>query len=449
MHTRLSALLLATLLVVACQKETPFSENYDIQFPLPTITGISPETADIESEIRIQGQNLDRVIQVEIGVNKRVIKNEDIVSKSATEVVVRVPRLAEAGLVSVSTNLAKKATGTTIFRPVYAKVVVEEWPSLIYRGQSIKIKGQNMDMVTAVAIGATRVKVEGGAATVAELSLSTEGLALPDEVVLVVEGRNGVENATSPAIPVQNFDPNATYDPVDPIVVWDFEDGTNPFVAMDITPENGLNLGTAHARGDNYLSVKEASIPSAWGTTVGRITTAAPISLSGFHEPHLTFLVNTNGNQGYFQLEMAMNGNRDGGHFTAASSSNPSDNYVFQTNGWEWRSIDLAGFAWEDWFGDGLMDVDPEGTIDEIAFFFKQGNGTNPFEIHIDQVMITDGPLMPMQLLWDFEDSVDPYSGSASSGINAGSVGLAQGDKYLTVSQATSVTSWNWTGAME
>lgn len=448
--SRASRWLLVSGLVLSlagCIKDEEFGEDFDIPWPYPTVTEITPARAEIGTEITIKGTNLDKAITVTVGRNRR---EAAIVSATATELKITVPRTANAGPVYVKNAYNRQVTSTVLFEPTYPQTTITTWPDVIFRGQSMKLKGENMDLVTAILINGEKIQVEGISGTQTELSVSTEGLTLADDVVLTVEARGGVSNPTSPSIPVQDYDPNTVYDPVPAVVVWDFEDGVNPFVSMDITPENGLNLsGVPGGRGNNYLTVREASVPNAWGTNIGQLL-SAPVTLTGFHEPHLTFMINTNGKQGYFQLEMIVGGNKDGGHFTASTSSNPADNYTFQTNGWEWRSISLAEFGWEDWGGDGLIDWSPEATIDLINFTFKQGNGTNPFEISLDQVMITDGARKPGTQIWNFEDGANPYSGSATSGINLTALtNKLQGDSYLTVKVDDNVNSWNWTGAAE
>ncbi|WNJ21067.1 IPT/TIG domain-containing protein [Pontibacter sp. G13] len=437
------ALVLLVGFLGSCERETPYSENYDIPWPLPTISAIDPGTAEIGTEITLQGTNLDKTIRVLVGDNRR---SADIVSKSEESVTISVPRTAASGPITLSTSYNKSTVSTDELEITYPETSVLEWPLVIYRGQNFKLKGENMDLVTEVALDGQKVMVEGASGTETEITVATEGLVLADNVTITVTSRGGVSNGVSPAIPVEDYDPNLKYDPAPAMTIWDFEDGVDPFTPSDITPQHGINLGgVPYGRGGKYLSIMEAAVPDPWGTEIGRVTLGAPVELTDFHEPHLTFLINTNGNAGYFQVEMEMNGVRGGGHFTGASSSNPDDNYMFQTQGWEWRSIDLANFPWEDWWSNGALEVSPTGTIEDLAFIFKQGNGTNPFEIHIDQIMITDGARKEGIKLWDFEDGANPYSGSANAGLNGASP--LSGNNHLTVS-LDNVTSWNWTGEM-
>jgi hypothetical protein len=307
-----------------------------------------------------------------------------------------------------------------------------------------------MDLLTAVYIGDTRVKVDGASGTTSEISIATTGLTLPDEVTLRFEALGGVEPGSCGPIPVEDYDPTTKFDPVAPLVLLDFENGDNPFVGLDVIPVNSVAASSPLGRGSRYLHIEVADVPDPWGTNIGNIYMNGA-TLSGFHKPHLTFMVNTNGHQGYFQLHAGFDGKKGGGHFTGASSSNPNDNYTFQTNGWEWRSIDLAAFPWEDWWGTGKPEFSGNGTLDFVEFFLKQGNGADPFELNIDQVMITDGPFKPVNTLFTFENGVADFQSNtgAVTGFNQSTgTGTAMGDKYYSV-QKQAVGNWDWTGAIE
>lgn len=440
----LTALLAVAILVATgCKKEDPFSEDYDINWPLPTITAINPSTADIDTEITIEGTNLESTTTVKIGDNNL---SATIVEKTATALKVIVPRRTVTGPVTIETSYKRSVTSEEAFIATYPNTAIVEWPVEITRTQTFEIKGTNMDLITEVSINNQKVAIDNN--SMDKVVVPTEGLDLSAETAtIVVTALGDVDNGTSPAIPIIDFDPAAGFEAVPPIVIWDFEDGANPFTTGDITPTNEVRSTAPLGRGANYLHISESNVPDPWGTSIGRLT-ANNIDMDGFHEPHLTFMINTNGNQGYFQLEVVQNGNKDGGHFTGSSSSNSNDNYMFQTTGWEWRSIPLADFGWEDWGGDGFIDWDKDGIIETLIMEFKQGNGSNPFEINVDHVMITDGAQTPVQALFTFEDGTDPYSGSFTSALNGGSVAPFAGDNVLNVSAATT-GSWNWSGQIE
>ena len=447
LYYSLSSLLGLLFMAAACKKASfdDYAET-DISFPQPTIAQITPSTAEIGTEVTITGVNLGKTLRLIVGGNSR---EAIITSKSDTEIKFKVPRTANSGKIRLETAF-KKFAEIGPLTVTYPETKITNWPAKIERTQSFKLKGENLDLITACIIAGQRLAIDGASGTLTELSISTQGLTLPDQVTLTLEALGVVTPSVSPSIPVTDYDPTAQFIPAPPVVFWDFEDGVNPFNTGDITPQNGINAaGVAKGRGQNYLSVKYDNITDPWGTNIGNMI-SPELNLSGFHKPHLTFMVNTNGHQGYFQLHVAYNGKKGGGHFTAASSSNSNDNYVFQTNGWEWRSIDLSEFPLEDWFGTGLPDFSTGDGPIAVEFFFKQGNGTNPFEISLDQVMITDGKLDPVNTLFDFEDGIADFQTNtgATTGINTAGVGTIVGDKYFSV-QKQVVSNWDWTGAIE
>lgn len=448
-HIKSGLFLMAVALagIWGCEKES--FDDYaqtDLLFPQPSITRLEPSTAEVGSEVRIVGANLDKTLRVIVGSNSR---EAQIVSRSAGEVVFKVPRTASSGRVRLETAF-KKFAELAPLTITYPKTLVTDCPDKIERTQAFKLKGQNIDLLTAVYIGDNKVKVDGASGTTSEISIATTGLTLPDEVTLRFEALGGVEPGSCGPIAVEDYDPTTKFDPVAPVVLLDFETGENPFVGLDIIPVNSVSSDSPLGRGTRYLHIETADVPDPWGTNIGNIYMNS-VTLSGFHKPHLTFMVNTNGRQGYFQLHVGFDGKKGGGHFTGASSSNPNDNYTFQTNGWEWRSIDLAAFPWEDWWGTGKPEFSGNGTLDFVEFFLKQGNGADPFELNIDQVMITDGPFKPVSTLFTFENGVADFQSNtgAVTGFNQSTgTGTAMGDKYYTV-QKQAVGNWDWTGAIE
>jgi hypothetical protein len=50
----------------ACERDD-WSENYDVEFPEPTITGFSPENARIGDVVTVSGTNLDKIQVVSVG----------------------------------------------------------------------------------------------------------------------------------------------------------------------------------------------------------------------------------------------------------------------------------------------------------------------------------------------------------------------------------------------
>ena len=315
-HIKSSLFLMAVALagIWGCEKES--FDDYaqtDLLFPQPSITRLEPSTAEVGSEVRIVGANLDKTLRVIVGSNSR---EAQIVSRSAGEVVFKVPRTASSGRVRLETAF-KKFAELAPLTITYPKTLVTDCPDKIERTQAFKLKGQNIDLLTAVYIGDNKVKVDGASGTTSEISIATTGLMLPDEVTLRFEALGGVEPGSCGPVPVEDYDPTTKFDSVAPVVLLDFETGENPFVGLDIIPVNAVSTDSPLGRGTRYLHIETADVPDPWGTNIGNIYMNS-VTLSGFHKPHLTFMVNTNGRQGYFQLHAGFNGKKGGGHFTGA-----------------------------------------------------------------------------------------------------------------------------------
>ena len=89
-------------------------------------------------------------------------------------------------------------------------------------------------------------------------------------------------------------------------------------------------------------------------------------------------------------------------------------------------------------------------TIDKLSLFIRGGNvgngNTEAFELNIDQVMITDGPLNPV-VVFDME-TMPAFSGGTASQNGGSSVTvIPQALKYLTVKDGN-VSSWAGKGSI-
>lgn len=439
---RIAFLIPAIVIVFTyCTKSKEFSEDYDIDWPVPVVSKLSTVKDTIGKTLVITGEKFEKLTKVTIG-NPETEAN--ILLSSANSITVRIPRQVSAGPVTVYTNYKQKGVSAEAFTPVYLDVTVTAWPNRITRGQAFVIRGTNMDMVTEVEVDGNKVAIAPTAASPSDqLTVSTQGLVLPDQVTIkVTKARAGINNAVSPAITVEN--PSAFFIPEPPIVIFDFENGVNPFVANGSNPPTtaGLNLsGASKARDANYLTVTKTAAAN-W-QDMGSATYNNVVNLTTYHKPHITFLVNTRGKDGYFQVEFLQGGTTWGLHFKGGNSS---FDYNLKTNGWTWVSVELKTYNLEKWSGSGTS-FDPKGSIDRISLGFKLGNGGGDYELNVDQVMITDGAQKPVFKGWDFEDNINPYSGSAVNGLNQSGIVTKSGDKYLTVGLANAA-NWNWTGDM-
>ena len=87
-----------TIGLTCCEDDKGWSENYDIEWPVSTITGFSPATARPGETITITGTNLNYVLNVYIGQLSCQIDND----RSATQLTITVhPQVTDPSEVSI------------------------------------------------------------------------------------------------------------------------------------------------------------------------------------------------------------------------------------------------------------------------------------------------------------------------------------------------------------
>ena len=182
-----------------------------------------------------------------------------------------------------------------------------------------------------------------------------------------------------------------------------------------------------------------APVGNGWDGTYCKIFSdngGKGFDLSAYNKPHITMLINTHGGEGYAQplTYDADNGEQDR-HLTGAFGY--GEDYKSKTDGWEWRSYDMEAL--------GFPIV--KGMIEKIGIQFRGGNVGNgnetPFDISVNMMMITDGPLNPV-VAWDCETSKGGdfvLKNAAGSGLD----GVSQGEKYASFIKAIS-GGWDWMG---
>lgn len=95
-------------------KETEWSENYDIDYPVSVISTISPLQQKIGEEVTITGKNLEDVVAVSLG-NLRC----DIKSKTNENLIFVVPKNAQKDFVTIENIYMRKFVfDQEVFTPV-------------------------------------------------------------------------------------------------------------------------------------------------------------------------------------------------------------------------------------------------------------------------------------------------------------------------------------------
>lgn len=422
---RIALFAVLAIMVSSCKKETPFSDGYDVNLPAATVVTISDEAPFVGNQIVLTGTNLNTVSSVAIGAY-----NFKIISQYADSIRVEVPRSVESGAITVMNKYKRQFVTSQLLKPQFYPAVIETWPAEIQRGKAFIIKGQNIDLIKEVKVNG-KVSSVVGSATATQASYATSGIELGENATIEVTPKAG-EKQTSAPIPV--VAPVNTYIPQQTIMLWDFETppattdgwGGSPFTAAIVDGFFGKAYKVTSPAGNG------------WNGAYIRLTNdngGAGFDLSAFNKPYITFLVNTNGKKGYANPAITIGGAESDKHFTGQGGQY-SDNYMITTQGWEWRSYDLEAMGW----------ADIKGKVDKIDMWFRGGNvgDADPFEIVLDQVMITDGPLNPT-LVWDAEE---PAGGDLPITFNGGTglTGYSQGPKYVTYKYTVGSDPWAWLG---
>lgn len=407
--------VLSGLFLNACD-DAEFGEDYDIEFPISKIQDFTPKKVLVGENITLIGENLDLVKTMHLGA-----VGCEIQKKTPDSLIVKVSRNAERSLITIENNYTRSFTTKEFFTPLFYDAKVNIWPKEIERGTSFTLRGENMDLLKSVKIGNTVVSKQG-TPTAHKIVYSIKDITLDEVAVISVEDKNG-NKFVSDEIPV--VAPKDTYVPVPTILLANFD---------NVIPEYVNENKHAHQAGIDKSDILSA-IGHYWSTMsekgngwdgfyhrlVCKNALGGKIDFSSFTSPYLTFMVNTNGKRGY--MNPLINGKDK--HFFG--NPNYTDNYAFSTKGWEWRSYDLKAMGFD-------LSESPE----TIEFLVRGGNikGSEPFEINLDQMMITDGFLMPL-ICSDFEKNVESTTGAIE--FIEGNAG--QGNRYVKV-QAQNVKKW-------
>lgn len=422
---RIALFAVVPVLLSGCKKESMFSEDYDVNLPAATVTTISDEAPFVGSQIVLRGTNLNTVSSVAIGAN-----TFKIISQYTDSIRIEVPRQVESGPITVMNKYKRQFITSQILKPQFYPAIVQSWPAEIQRGKAFIIKGQNIDLIKEVKVNGKVTSIVGSATTT-QASYATSGIELGDAATIEVTPKAG-DKQTSAPIPV--VAPVNTYVPQKTIMLWDFETPPTTADGWGGSPFTATN--DAGFFGKGYKITSPAG--NGWNGAYIKITNnnnGQGFDLSAYNKPYITFLVNTNSKSGYVNPAITIGGTESDKHFTGQGGEY-SDNYKITTQGWEWRSYDLQKMGWDN----------IKGKIDKIDMWFRGGNvgDSEPFEIALDQVMITDGPLTPT-LIWDAEA---PAGGDLPITFNGGSglTGYFQGSHYATYKYTVGSDTWAWLG---
>ena len=379
----------AALMAVACD-EDDFSEDYDINFPVARIDSVSNITPEAGTTITIFGEDLLTTNEFYIGSRKMEFTDPKVFDEA--KAVVIIPRVVEAGEIVTTNIYGRKFSSGIYVSPTFLIATVSKWPDELVAGDRFTIEGENLDMLKNVKVAGqtvTSVDIKPEKAT-----FSLKGVSFDSETAVITVTPKAGETLTQEVAVSGSVVVDKTYIPEQTILLNGFEYAD----VSEVPVAEGWNGDPYKAELVDGFFGKAFKVTSAAGNGWNGCYTKVcfgSLDLSNYHHPCLTFLVNTYGNRGYINPALTIGGSESDKHFTTAGGY--TDDYAIKTDGWEWRSYDLADMGWGE---------DVVGVIENFDLWFRGGNvsDTEPFEIAIDQVMITDG-LIQIVPIYDAEST--------------------------------------------
>lgn len=404
-YFRIICSILCAISIISCT-EDDYGKHSDIKFAIPIVESELGEVG-IGQEVIIKGQNF--VTPNTVSIDNISMK---IISESENEIKAILPRIFDPSSIIIRNAYGCWSENTDVVKPIYpsdSKITVTKWPSKIVRGRTISFEGENVDLITQVSIGELSISVNGLDQSANKLIvLVPENIEATSSVITLLT----INGGTLESQELNIEDPSGGFEPIDPIILLDFEDGVTHFSKGDILDANFTaqinRSGIIAPEGNNFFSFYVKNIASNWdylGSTTLKFDPA--ISLIEFTDPHITFLYNSDDNVGNFQVKTVQGEKVGGSYFANGVTNDDRDAWMLRpTNGeWLWVTARLKDLINENW-GGNFDGFDPKGKLNEVEFIYKQVNagywdGTSTdggvfvnktFKVNIDQVMITDGP---------------------------------------------------------
>lgn len=424
MKNKISNILLlsiATLFWSSCS-EDEYSKDYDINFPAAKVVETSDNQPFVDEEITLTGENLNTVSSVSIGAYKFAI-----VSAESSSMIVKVPRNVEPGILVLMNKYKREFISEVSIVPQFYPAEVKTWPNKIEKGKPFTLKGENMDLIKEVKLNGTIVSVSG-AASKNQVAYATSEIVLEvgQKAIIEVTPKAGDKQVSAE---IEITKAANTYMPKQTILLWDFESEAK---VIDQTDKE-LKLEYVAGFFGKALRATHPNLQSDWSPVAKLYADngGKGFDLTNYTHPCLTMLVNTNGKKGYVNLEIE-------GTIDGHKADKHMNGYKFETAGWEWFSFDLAALGFDGTTNDWgtAPDVKSEA-LKSIRLRFLDGGAAGDFEILLDQVLITDGPLNPT-VAWNAEKDAEKYETGAfaliNSNTNSALTGYSQGNKYANYS---------------
>jgi hypothetical protein len=266
---------IAFLAVVGCTRKDIYDETYDIQFKTAKVLSFSPTSAYLGDTIQLFGENLnDPTLKVFLGADSMPIIRS---SATATSVKVIVPRNAEKNKIKAYTFFSADARVNQFtqaeFTPLYPATKITYIPDTLFATQPFTIQGENLDLITKVAIGDTILPVSGLGATSATFNFKNVKFTKPIATINFVTKNK--DNFTDKQLVVFADLPKI-------IIMGQFPDtvGKNENLQLLFDPaENGqyiTNVKFEYTYKDNRGKIKTGKLDAGYEVRTNKIYTTVP-----------------------------------------------------------------------------------------------------------------------------------------------------------------------------
>jgi hypothetical protein len=361
-------------LVTQAGKEVISDAELNVNFPEPDITSEVPSESVVNSNITLEGENMDVITKVTFGDSEGIIE-----FKGPRSIVVKTPNNSSSSIdLNIWYYTSQGETSETLvedYAIVIPKPEVFSWPGMMSRYQDISVLGENMNLIESVMIGGISTPILSATAT-------TITFAAPDQLstgfhdVTFIYGE--AEEITEEDVPYINGELEVFYD-------WD--NYTEEAVDLDLSKDplatqqlNGDVSQPPFPQGENYYHL-EMGTPT--GSTIARLkvheTTENPTWVNILDDgnynnnPVLHMWVNTQGTDPILKIYMGGTGSDNRRELRGGNLNNGDD--------WKLIAVRLKDF---------IPSIDAVGSV--MEFRINTGSGAEEFPVilNLDWIIVTD-----------------------------------------------------------
>lgn len=185
------SILLASIGVVAfisCEPKDMETDTFDINLPGITITGFTPDSVTVESEVIINGSGFNdtvlKKVKDKVKLGSLLIDTSAITILSDNQMKIVIPRTAQSAPFIITNALNVKVQSKDTLKIGYPNTTIDANHSdTLYSSKGYKITGTNLDLLSFIKIGDVIQKVTIPAKNAKSFVIQTSGIAFKNEFV--------------------------------------------------------------------------------------------------------------------------------------------------------------------------------------------------------------------------------------------------------------------------